>query len=61
VDLAALEEKLRGAGEVSRTAFSVRARLGGGMEMVVFADGRAVVSGTRDAARARSVYARYVG
>jgi len=30
-------------------------------ELVVFADGRAIVKGTADAARARSIYARYVG
>lgn len=30
-------------------------------EMTVFADGRAVVKGTRDAAVARSLYARYIG
>jgi TATA-box binding protein (TBP) (component of TFIID and TFIIIB) len=30
-------------------------------ELVVFADGRAIVRGTADAARARAVLARYVG
>ena len=30
-------------------------------EMTVFADGRAIVKGTKDAAVARSLYARYVG
>jgi molybdopterin-synthase adenylyltransferase len=30
-------------------------------EMTVFADGRAIVKGTKDPAVARSLYARYVG
>ena len=30
-------------------------------EMTVFADGRAVIKGTRDAGVARSLYARYIG
>ena len=32
-----------------------------GLEMTVFDDGRALIKGTTDLARARSVYARYVG
>ena len=30
-------------------------------ELVVFTDGRAIVRGTADPARARSLYARYIG
>jgi adenylyltransferase/sulfurtransferase len=30
-------------------------------EMTVFADGRAIIKGTKDVAVARSLYARYVG
>jgi adenylyltransferase/sulfurtransferase len=29
--------------------------------MTVFADGRAIIKGTRDASVARSLYARYIG
>jgi adenylyltransferase/sulfurtransferase len=29
--------------------------------MTVFADGRAIIKGTRDPAVARSLYARYIG
>jgi hypothetical protein len=29
--------------------------------MTVFADGRAIVKGTRDSSIARSLYARYIG
>jgi hypothetical protein len=32
-----------------------------GADLVVFADGRVIVKGVRDAAQARSVYAKYVG
>jgi len=32
-----------------------------GYEMTVFADGRAIIKGTRDPAVARSLYARYIG
>ena len=32
-----------------------------GFEMTVFADGRAIIKGTRDPAVARSLYARYIG
>jgi adenylyltransferase/sulfurtransferase len=30
-------------------------------EMTVFADGRAILKGTQDAAVARSIYARFIG
>jgi hypothetical protein len=30
-------------------------------EIAVFADGRAIIKGTRDSAIARSLYARYLG
>jgi len=35
--------------------------LEGGIELAVFADGRAIVSGTRDEARARGLVARWLG
>lgn len=68
VDLARLGERLGAHGEVVVTEFFVRGRLAReagagerGIELTVFPDGRAVVRGTRDPARARGVYARYVG
>lgn len=67
-DLARLSESLRAHGEVLAGASLVRCTLrddraedGSGIELTVFADGRAVVKGTRDAVRARSLVARYVG
>jgi adenylyltransferase/sulfurtransferase len=60
VDVPALAARLRGAGEVVANAHLVRFRAPDA-ELVVFADGRAIVKGTADAARARAVLARYVG
>jgi molybdopterin-synthase adenylyltransferase len=60
VDLGALESRLRAAGAVVRNPFLVRAEIEG-LAIAVFADGRAIVSGTGDAGRARSLYDRYVG
>ena len=60
VDLPALAGRLAAAGDVTANEYLVRFRAGEG-EMVVFADGRAIVKGVTDAAQARSVYARYVG
>jgi adenylyltransferase/sulfurtransferase len=61
MDPQALAERLSQAGAVERTPFFVRCRLEGGLTMTVFADGRAIVQGTTDTARARTLYARYVG
>ncbi|MEL7484406.1 MAG: hypothetical protein AAFN41_08630 [Planctomycetota bacterium] len=61
-------ERLRGHGQFEASGGLVRGRfaseLGEGGDMIglfVFADGRAIVSGTSNPARARSVYARYIG
>jgi adenylyltransferase/sulfurtransferase len=60
VDVAALAARLRVAGEVVANAHLVRLRAPDA-ELVVFADGRAIVRGTAEASRARAVLARYVG
>jgi adenylyltransferase/sulfurtransferase len=60
LNLERLAARLRAAGEVVANDHLVRLRAPEA-EIVVFADGRAIVKGTADAARARSVYARYVG
>jgi len=52
--------RLRAVGEVVANDYLVRFR-SNGAELVVFGDGRAIVKGVKDAAEARSVYARYVG
>lgn len=49
-----------GGGEVRHNEFLLRFRVPP-YEITVFADGRAIVKGTRDPAVARSLYARYLG
>jgi len=55
--------RLRESGEASDVvvnSYLLRGKLAG-CELVLFADGRAIVQGTQDPAEARSLYARYVG
>lgn len=49
-----------GGGEVQHNEFLLRFRVPP-YELTVFADGRAIIKGTRDPAVARSLYARYLG
>lgn len=59
---AGVARRLAGHGAVALAGGAVRVRpRGEDVELTVFADGRAIVAGTTDAARARAVYARYVG
>ncbi|HET9595446.1 MAG TPA: ThiF family adenylyltransferase [Anaeromyxobacteraceae bacterium] len=60
LDLDALARRLAAAGRVVGTDYMVRLVVGP-HELTVFADGRAIVKGTADAAQARSVVARYLG
>jgi bacteriocin biosynthesis cyclodehydratase domain-containing protein len=61
LDLGKLGRRLSAAAaEVHNNEFLLRLRIPP-YEMVIFADGRAIVKGTKDPAVARSLYARYVG
>lgn len=60
-DLAVLAERLAGVGPVVANRWIVRADVEEGIQISVFADGRAIVSGTRDEVRARGIVARYLG
>ncbi|HEX4154807.1 MAG TPA: ThiF family adenylyltransferase [Acidobacteriaceae bacterium] len=60
VDLAALARRLGPLGEVRSNGFLLRFHLPP-HTLTIFPDGRALVQGTTDMARARSLYARYVG
>ena len=60
VDLGALAQRLRAAGEVQVNEYLLRLRAGD-FELTVFQDARAIIRGTDDMAAARSLYARYVG
>jgi adenylyltransferase/sulfurtransferase len=61
VDLAAVAERLAAVAPVTANAWIVRARVEAGIELAVFADGRAVVTGTREEAKARAIVSRYLG
>jgi molybdopterin/thiamine biosynthesis adenylyltransferase len=61
VDLAGLAARLGPLGGVTANPWLVRVELEGGLRLSVFADGRAIVAGTRDEAKARAIVARYVG
>jgi adenylyltransferase/sulfurtransferase len=60
IDLPRLAERLSPVGEVSSNEYLVRFSAKDA-EMVVFRDGRAIVKGVRDTARARILYSKYVG
>lgn len=63
LDLALLERKLHGVGRLSRTPHLLRCELSSEQNVLltVFPDGRAIVQGTSDPSRARSLYARWIG
>lgn len=62
VDLAALADRLSPHGAFETTRYLVRGRLDeSGVGLTVFGDGRAIVDGTADPARAKAIYARYIG
>jgi adenylyltransferase/sulfurtransferase len=60
VDLPALAARLRGVADVRSNEYLVRFTADG-KELVVFADGRAIVKGVSDISQARTFYAKYVG
>jgi molybdopterin/thiamine biosynthesis adenylyltransferase len=61
LDLGVLQARLRPlADDVRQNDFLLRFRIAP-YEMTVFADGRAILKGTKDPAVARSLYARYIG
>ena len=61
LDLTALRARLVPlVGEVRQNDFLLRFRVAP-YEMTVFADGRAILKGTKDPSVARSLYARYIG
>ncbi|MFM1903517.1 MAG: Molybdopterin-synthase adenylyltransferase [Planctomycetota bacterium] len=60
VDLSALADRLAAVGPVTVNEWMLRADVEPGVRLSVFADGRVIVTGTRDQARARSLVARYL-
>jgi molybdopterin/thiamine biosynthesis adenylyltransferase len=62
LDLGELSRRLAGASgeEIRNNEFLLRFRVPP-YELTIFADGRAIIKGTKDPAVARSLYARYIG
>jgi molybdopterin-synthase adenylyltransferase len=62
LDLGELSRRLADAsgGEIRNNEFLLRFRVPP-YELTIFADGRAIIKGTKDPAVARSLYARYIG
>jgi molybdopterin-synthase adenylyltransferase len=60
VGLDELSARLAGVGRVTRNQFLVKLVVDA-YELVIFADGRAIVHGTEDIGKAQAVYAMYVG
>ena len=60
IDLAEAERRLSPLGKVRRNAFLLKFAADG-CELTLFPDARAIVQGTDDPAKARTLYARYVG
>jgi len=61
VDLAAVADRLAAVARVVANPWIVRAEVEAGIQLAVFADGRAIVSGTREEAKARAIVSRYLG
>lgn len=61
MDLTVWESRLEPIAEVTATPFLLRAQLKEGERLVLFPDGRVLVQGTEDMARARSLYSKYIG
>jgi molybdopterin-synthase adenylyltransferase len=55
------EKRLQRAASITRNPFLLRAELASGERLVLFPDGRVLVQGTTDIARAKSLYSRYIG
>src|SRR5690606_32164310 len=55
-----LRDKLQSLGRVSANPYLLRLEVEE-YRITIFADGRAIVSGTDDVAEARAVHARYIG
>ncbi|MFM8414966.1 MAG: ThiF family adenylyltransferase [Planctomycetota bacterium] len=60
IDLEAVRARLAGVAEVTVNPWMLRAAVEPGIRLSVFADGRVIVDGTRDLARARAIAARYL-
>jgi len=60
LSFAELSQRLEPLGEVRHNAFMLRFATEG-YEFTIFPDGRAIIKGTNDIAKARTLYAQFVG
>lgn len=60
VSLDRIAQQWKSVGDVQQNRFLLRLKAGD-FEITLFADGRAIVAGTEEIAKARSLYAQYVG
>ncbi|MDF2668798.1 MAG: thiamine biosynthesis protein ThiF [Paenibacillus sp.] len=60
-DLEEWENRLASSARVERNPFLLKAYLTEGERIVMFPDGRALIQGTDDPVRAKTLYARYIG
>jgi molybdopterin/thiamine biosynthesis adenylyltransferase len=60
MDLDGLAQRLGPIGRIEKNRFLLRASIDG-YQVTVFADGRAIITGTYNPAVAKSIYARYIG
>jgi adenylyltransferase/sulfurtransferase len=63
VDLSKMADKLLRSGRVQQTPYLLRCDLNEpqAVQLTIFPDGRAIIHGTADLDRARSIYARFIG
>ncbi|ADC50842.1 thiamine/molybdopterin biosynthesis ThiF/MoeB-like protein [Alkalihalophilus pseudofirmus OF4] len=61
IDLNEWSERLERVAEVKKTPFLLRVQLTEGEKFVLFPDGRVLIQGTEDIARAKSLYSKYIG
>jgi len=63
IDLKHLAERLAGLGRIEASPYLLRSHLNdpAGVVLTIFPDGRCIVQGTEDSARARSLVSQYVG
>ncbi len=60
LDLKKLAENLKNIAEVKQNEYLVRLTVEG-FELTIFRDARAIIRGTDNAGKARSIYAKYIG
>lgn len=61
IDFVRLSERLKSAGQVNYNSYLLRFVADDSVEITVFSNGRTIVKGTSDPARAKSLYAKYIG